>query len=568
MTDQKQEPSFDLCMDAWMPAVYLDGSLGEISLKTAFEEADSIKELSGDIPEQVLPIYRMMLAVLYRAYPLPEGDDEKSLLKTWGEIWQAGHFDMEPICQYLDFFKDRFDLFDSQHPFYQTPGLVYSGKDSDGVGELVADVPKDDKYLFSMRDKGTLESLSFAEAARWLIFQQSYATAGIKPAVVGNTHVKSGKVYAPKGSVGTGMLGAEGGIFLEGHSLFETLMLNWVLYDSNRKSTPIVGDEKDIPAWELDSHSFDLKDAKPGEPCGPAQAYTWQSRRMRLIPSADGKRVTGVIGCYGDIPSVLNADAAEPMTAWRRSEAQQKRLGLPVPPRMPQVHDSSRSIWRGLSSIVSAEGDDLRPGVVRWAELLRSVHAIDDHDLPVLAIHAQGMTYGTQSSVFSDAIDDVFDMSSSLLSHDAASCKRAVEVVDLVDQSVGALVNFVSNLQRAAGDKAAKDVARAEREKVRELAYSELDSICRSRLAHFPSNQEEAYDFSESWKQEVHFKLLSIANGYVQSSQRSFFDEHEGMTAGRAVAILHGSLNKILGKPNVAAEGTNANAAVSDAKGA
>ena len=71
MTDQKQEPSFDLCMDAWMPAVYLDGSLGEISLKTAFEEADSIKELSGDIPEQVLPIYRMMLAVLYRAYPLP-----------------------------------------------------------------------------------------------------------------------------------------------------------------------------------------------------------------------------------------------------------------------------------------------------------------------------------------------------------------------------------------------------------------------------------------------------------------------------------------------------------------
>lgn len=170
MTNQRQNPSFNLCTEAWLPAMYLDGSVREISLKTAFEEAGSIKELSGDIPEQVLPFYRMMLAILYRAYPLPEGDDRKALLDTWKEVWHAGKFDMESIGQYIDYFKDRFDLFDSEHPFYQTPGLVYAGKDSDGVGELVADVPKDDKYLFAMRDKGTLESLSFAEAARWLVF--------------------------------------------------------------------------------------------------------------------------------------------------------------------------------------------------------------------------------------------------------------------------------------------------------------------------------------------------------------------------------------------------------------
>lgn len=565
MTNQRQDLSFNLCTKAWLPAMYLDGSVREISLKTAFEEAGSIKELSGDIPEQVLPVYRMMLAILYRAYPLPEGDDRKALLDTWKEVWHAGKFDMESIGQYIDYFKDRFDLFDSEHPFYQTPGLVYAGKDSDGVGELVADVPKDDKYLFAMRDKGTLESLSCAEAARWLVFQQSYATAGIKPAVVGNTHAKSGKVYAPKGSVGTGMLGAEGGIFLEGHSLFETLMLNWVLYDSNRKSVPIVGDEEDIPAWEMDSRGFDLQGAKLGEPRGPVSAYTWQSRRMRLVPSENEPCVVGVISCYGDIPSVLNADTAEPMTAWRRSDAQQKRFGLPVPPRMPQIHDPSRSIWRGLSSIVAVEGDDLRPGVVRWAELLRSADAIDDHDLPIIAIHAQGMSYGTQSSVFSDAIDDVLDLSSVLLCHDAASCKSAVEVVGLADQSVGVLVNFISNMQRAAGDKAGKDAARTEREKVREFAYSELDTICRNRLAHFPSSQDEAHEFSESWKQEIHYKLLSIADAFVQSSQRSFFDEHEGMTAGRAAAILHGSLNKILGRPKSAA---GSDAAMTDAKGA
>lgn len=48
----------------------------------------------------------------------------------------------------------------------------------------------------------------------------------------GNTHVNKGKVYAPKGMLGTGWLGGIGGLYAEGRNLFETLMLNWVLYDT------------------------------------------------------------------------------------------------------------------------------------------------------------------------------------------------------------------------------------------------------------------------------------------------------------------------------------------------
>ncbi len=190
------------------------------------------------------------------------------------------------------------------------------------------------------------DRLSFAEAARWLVFLQAYGTAGIKTPVVGNTHVNKGKVYAPKDSVGTGWLGAIGGIFLQGDTLFQTLLLNWVFYDKPQDAGHgLLGNESDLPAWEweLPSSPADIVEAyrDPSFGIGPAALMTWQSRRVRLIPDEEGSSVVGVVCCYGDILRPINMQFAETMTRWRESTAQQKKLGtaaraldaLPARPR-------------------------------------------------------------------------------------------------------------------------------------------------------------------------------------------------------------------------------------------
>lgn len=548
MASEAVEPHFNLATDPWIPVIYHDGVCREVSIEALFRDVDQIREISGDSPQQVEPILRLLLAILYRQLSQGGTKAEDALLDWWGETWDNGRFDLDGIVAYLSSVRDRFDLFDSSHPFCQVAGLEYADKDPDGVDELIADVPKSDKFLFSLRSKNRIDGLSFAEASRWLIFQQAYATAGIKTPVKGNTHVKSGKVYPPKGAVGTGMLGAEGGMFLEGANLFQTLMLNLVLFDNARGGRPIVDCEEDVPSWERGEISPDYRIPSPGEPYGPVQCYTWQSRRMRLVPNDDGTRVIGVISCYGDIPVVMDKEGSEPMTAWRLSASQQKSLGLSYVPRLPKSHDPTRAIWRGLASIVSVGQDgDLRPGVVRWIERLRYEEILLPEEFPVVAIHAQGMAYGTQNSVFADAIDDKFDLSVSLFEHDSNACNRALSTIDSIDQAVGKVVNFVSNTQKAAGDKASTNVATQERSRVRESVFAELDAICRSRLAHFPNESGAVETYCADWRDEVRRRLLSYASRYLNECDRSFFEEHDGMTVGRAMAILRAGLFETLG---------------------
>ena len=560
MASKAVEPHFNLATDPWIPVIYHDGVCREVSIEALFRDVNQIREISGDSPQQVEPILRLLLAILYRQLSQGGTKTEDALLDWWGETWENGHFDLDGIVAYLSSVRDRFDLFDSSCPFYQVAGLEYADKDPDGVDELIADVPKSDKFLFSLRNRNRIDGLSFAEASRWLIFQQAYATAGIKTPVKGNTHVKSGKVYPPKGAVGTGMLGAEGGMFLEGANLFQTLMINLVLFDNARGGRPIVGCEEDVPSWERGEISPDYRIPSPGEPYGPVQCYTWQSTRMRLVPNDDGTRVIGVISCYGDIPVVMDKEGSEPMTAWRTSTSQQKSLGLSYVPRLPKSHDPTRAIWRGLASIVSVGQDgDLRPGVVRWIERLRYEEVLSPEEFPVVAIHAQSMAYGTQNSVFADAIDDKFDLSVSLFEHDSNACNRALATIDSIDQAVGKVVNFVSNTQKAAGDKASTSVAAQERNRVRESVFAELDAICRSRLAHFPNESGAVEVYCADWRDEVRRRLLSYASRYLNECDRSFFEEHDGMTVGRAMAILRAGLFETLGamekprKPRVSA---------------
>lgn len=541
---------FSLLDEPWVQVVYLNGRPDEISLRQVFSDAPDIKELSGDIPQQKLPLIRLFLAILYRAYRVG-GINEERMRELWKEIFSSEHFDMDIVDRYLDKWEDRFFLI-GERPFFQIPDLEYVGaKPYSPVSEMIADVPKLDKYLFSMRSMEATDSISFAEAGRWLAFMQAFDTAGIKTPVKGNTHVNKGKVYAPKGMLGTGWLGGIGGLYAEGKNFFETLMLNWVLYDTKYdfERYRLFGNEQDIPVWEQDEvSSSDLDNQSTF--AGPVQAMTWQSRRLRLVPNEEGTRIVGVVSCYGDVVAPYNTDGFEKMTAWRKSIPQQKKLGLPAPPHMPVMHDASKALWRGLEPILCVKDDsDFRPGLVRWLEEIRT-EMLDsgDHVLNLVTLHAQGMTYGTQSSVFETGIDDTLSLNTVMFRHDYAGIAAVVDAVKCTDNAVQALVQFVRNLRTSAGDKS-KSTETAEQ--IRESVYADLDGLFRDRLAAFDESNDPI-EYSNDWKDEVHHRLLEAGQSYLEQSPVPVFDEHEAgvmgvMNAARAQLLFRSKLNKELG---------------------
>ena len=134
-------PSFNLLDQPWIRVTYLEGRVDLVSLRDLLVEAHRIREISSDMPQQTLPILRMTEAVLYKAYaqrylPMIGGDNPTALLQLWWTLWQTGQFDPQVIDDYLERYHNRFDLFNPEHPFYQTPGLTYSSEDKeyDSIG--------------------------------------------------------------------------------------------------------------------------------------------------------------------------------------------------------------------------------------------------------------------------------------------------------------------------------------------------------------------------------------------------------------------------------------------------
>ena len=528
--------NYNLLEEPWIKIIYLDGRDGVVSLRDVLINAHIIKKFNNDMPNQDLPLLRLLEAVLYRAYGMyfasRLGERRASeLRKLWKKEWQTGHFNPQIIRAYFDRFHKRFNLFDSEYPFYQTPGLAYPSKDAefDSVGELEGDVPKADKFVFSMRSRNNLDKLPSADAARWLLFFQAYDIGGIKSQVLGETHIKKGRVYAPKARVQTGWLGALGCVYLEQDSLFRTLMLNWCLFNPYGKTEKDIwfGNPNDLPAWEREPAGPDLNNHY--HLTGIVDLYTLQSRRVRLIPDQSGQNVIGVISCYGDVIQAHNMDSLEPMSAWRYgTEQQRKELQLPTVPRVPVTFTADKAIWRQLQPLVSAgnngagESEDTRPGVIKWLEDLLINGCLEDEAsgsvLKLARIHTQAMIYEKRyHSKYVDSVDDSLDASVQLFRLDSAAVDVIVTAVEQAEKSVNALARLAGSLEESSGNQANEDsVTKSQQDRykiayeaVKERAYESLDSLFRERISDY-TPVEDIEDYRQEWYDAIHRKLFDI----------------------------------------------------------
>ncbi|SDH02056.1 CRISPR system Cascade subunit CasA [Sinosporangium album] len=496
--------SFDLTHRPWVVVQYLHGAEAELSLTEVFAKARELRRIVGDVPTQEFAMLRLLLAILHDALDGPRDLDE------WQQLWDSG-FPLKRLGDYLDEHSDRFDLLHQETPFFQIAGLR-SAKDEVGtLDRIVADVPNGVSF-FTMRALG-VDRLGFAEAARWLVHAHAYDTSGIKTGAVGDPRAKGGKVYPQ----GVGWCGNLGGVVVEGNDLQETLLLNLITFDTANLRVDL---DDDMPTWRRPPsgpgplHPVELS----RRPTGLRDLYTWQSRRIRL--AHDGEGVVGVLLAYGDALAPQNRHLHEPMTGWRRSAAQERKLGLPQV-YMPREHDPTRSPWRGLGALIAgrAEGAEqrgeaaafVRPRILDWVARL----TVEGDFTPDFLIRARlfGVVYGTQQSVVDEIIDDAVVMPVVLLHRESSVLgQAAIDAVNDAETAVTVLGDLAADLAKAAG--AAADPAKAA---ARDLGFATLDGPFRDWLAAL-SVLDVPIEQRSAWQRRTHRIVSRLGDELLRSA--------------------------------------------------
>ena len=457
---------FNLVDQPWVRVRWLDGSVSDVSMRELFARAAEIRELAGDLPTQDFAVLRVLLAVLYRSLDSSPADDP---IQAWQDLWEQDTLPMAPIDAYLKEWRHRFDLFDPEGPFLQVAGLRTAKDETKPLGSLVPD----SEGLFPMR--AAVESLTLAEATRWLIQCHAYDISGIKSGAVGDPRVKGGKGYP----IGIGWAGWLGGITALGDTLRETLLLNLVL--------DRVRDDRDVPIWEEPPLSAAPREAVVVR--GPLALLTWPQRRIRLV--RDGELVVAVLVCNGDPVPYPDLHTIELMSAWRLSEAQKKKLKRQTPVYMPWSFEPGLALWRGLRAVLpllrSAGGADapfLTAASLKWLGALESEGVLSARQS--LRIRVATVAYGSNNSAWEDIGADELAFNIRLASEESPLAheivRTALERAEAATRKVG---DLAGNLSLAAGGE--RDHAYPHG---RDLAYTALDPAFREWLARFDPDSD------------------------------------------------------------------------------
>jgi len=323
-------PRFSLWDAPWIPAVRASGEPTRLSLRDALAEAHQVREVFDPSPLVVVAIHRLLMALIYRVYR-PETSAD------WAALWNARRFDPALLDGYGAFWKERFDLFHPQRPFYQVPFIA--GEKVHPISALVMEAASgNNPTLF---DHGQVEgggALPPDRAACHLLAHQLFALGGgvSKPFNRMDAPLTKGLVVEAVRS-----------------NLFETLLLNAMPLEEWDQLTP--ASDEDAPFWEIDD---------PPEPVqagtrvrGPLHYLTWQSRQLHLcVDEASGQ----VTGCQIRQRYALPKDGmrVDPGKAYRKSEKE----GY-----LPFKLNKDRAAWQYTHVLLQTSQQDVaRPYLTEW----------------------------------------------------------------------------------------------------------------------------------------------------------------------------------------------------------
>lgn len=527
------EKEFNLLDERWIRVIDEKCAVSELSLLELFKNAHLYKDLCGELPTQDIAVLRMLLAVLHTVFsrydtnggesPLGDPDDA---IERWKELWDMRKFPEKPIAEYLEKQRENFYLFHPERPFYQCGhakiGTEYTAAKLNGnLSESGNKV-----RLFSDLSGKAKETLSFPEAARWLIYVNAYDDTSAKPSG------ESKKLSEKLPSAGAGWLGKLGLICAAGDNLFETLVLNLIAVTENGE---LFG--KPRPIWEREKIP-DGERVRITMPDNLPELYTLQSRRLYL--KKDGETVTGYYLLGGDFFDKENA-VIEPMTIWRGAE---NKTAVVYTPRR---HDPSKQFWRDFSSLITNSDKQRRPGIITWIDMLEREELITNRPLNLKIFSVQ---YGDKDFFVNNLFSDSLKLHASLISQMNESWQNVVlHSVDFCDEVSKKVWNFAKNVNLAAGgDYIPKEnncSAKVYANRVEADFYDLIDLPFREWLCSLDPEADIEVEREKEWRGECIRLARSLGREIISQISPSAIFGRNGYSAAKSYNIFSGSLTKL-----------------------
>lgn len=506
---------YNLLDEPWICVVGMDCASVQVSLIDALLNAHCYTDLGGELPTQDIAILRLLLAVLHTVFSrMDENGDDSPLegvsdaLRRWQILWQRGCFPEAPIRKYLELWRDRFWLFHPERPFYQVNaaeiGTAYTSAKLNGELSESGNKVK----LFPVQTGVGKERLDYAEAARWLIYQNAFDDNSSKP--------KGKNLPAP----GIGWLGKLGLIQAVGDTLFETLMLNLCLSNGL-----YVWDEPNCPVWELDDPRS-CERVEIAIPENQAELLTLQSRRLLL--KREGGRVVGYSLLGGDFFPKENS-LTETMTLWSRRE--DKKINEVW--YQPQRHNPDRLIWQEFSTIITGKNrqlnDEVRnPGVVTWLEILQTARILPEHYMVRLRIAS--VQYGSSDYFATDVLSDEMALHTNLLSELGETWRAMIEgEVALCTDCAARIGWFAVYLAKAEGDVGNSETVKRRLQSHETTAkarfFAAVDMPFRAWLAELDAeNGSEAMNAASlNWRDQARAIALKLGENMIARTDSTAF---------------------------------------------
>jgi CRISPR system Cascade subunit CasA len=316
-------PTFNLITQPWIP-VRQGNSMRLVSLEHALLEARRFERVEDPSPLVTVALHRLLLAILHRALEGP-GDAYEAA------EWFENGFDAGKVRAYLDRYRDRFDLFHPERPFYQVPDFTLE-RSSRSWTVLAPELNSDNnKVLFDHTVTSRPRPLHPAEAARLLVANQTFAlSAG-----------KSVLCHTATAPVATAALA-----LMLGENLHQTLCLNLVAYPKEQR-------ERDFATWEQEPlRVADLEDCERARASarGIVHRYTWLSRAVRLEPEEEGgETVVRWIAYASGVRYEESQVRRDPMMAVRPDPKDPTK-------EYPLGFREGRALWRDFAALLPKPG--------------------------------------------------------------------------------------------------------------------------------------------------------------------------------------------------------------------
>lgn len=310
--------SFNLIDSPWIPCIDIEGRAVELSLQETLVRAHTLRELGGESPLVTAALYRLLLAVTHRVYNGPEGYD------AWAAIWEARRFDAAKIVTYLTHWRERFDLFHPERPFYQV------ADDRVKAGSITT-LTHDLAYGAMLFDHHS-QDIAFTpvEAALALLVAQSFKFCGTKGPTMQFTDAPWARDVI---------------FFIAGDNLYETLMFNLFRYPDEH----IIGDNpKDCPAWEMDDPFLPNRSL----PLGYLDYLTWQNRRVMMFPEQTSRGI--LVNRITVAPGLrLSERIIDPLKHYIIKD----KKNAPTPLRFSE----DRALWRDSTALFELDNEKHHP---------------------------------------------------------------------------------------------------------------------------------------------------------------------------------------------------------------